>query len=294
MIKLADYYSRIKESFNASASNYNKNAVLQHEVGKRLVEQLEYFTLNPNIVLDLGMGTGHVTYQLAEKYPNSFFIGLDFSEAMLKIAKNNDHAFSKLNPICADINKLPIDNNSVDLIFSNFTLQWADNLPKLFKECYRILKNDGLFIFALPGPDTLYELREAFQTVDPDYDHVNNFIDMHNIGDMLVHNNFAHPVIDNDHFTLTYRNVISILKDLKSIGANVKLSHNYRRSLFGKSKFQALHNAYEKFKQSDNKYPLTYEVIYAHAFKLAKPVRAKHPEISGVGEVFIPVDKIIK
>ncbi len=294
MTKLVDYYTRIKKSFNNSASNYNKNAALQHEVGKRLVEQLEYFTLKPDVVLDIGMGTGHVTWQLAEKYRNSFIIGLDFSEEMLKIAKNNDNNFDRLNPICGDINKLPLDNNSVDLIFSNFTLQWADNLPKLFKECYRVLKNDGLLIFALPGPDTLYELREAFQTVDPIYDHVNNFIDMHNIGDMLVYNNFAHPVVDNDHFTLTYKNVISILKDLKSIGANTKLSHNYRRSLFGKSKFQALHSAYERFKQSDNKYPLTYEVIYAHAFKLAKPVKAKHPEISGVGEVFIPVDKIIK
>lgn len=289
--KTTDYYTKIKRSFNKAADNYNTNSVLQQEIGSRLVERLEFFTINPKNLLDLGSGTGYITNKLLKLYPNTNIFNLDFAQNMLNIAKTNNTKLINTNFICGDINKLPVASNSIDIIFSNFTMQWCDNIAKLFRECYRVLKADGLLIFSIPGPNSLYELKEAMNAVDPEHDHVNNFIDMHNIGDILVQNKFAHPVMDNDHFTLTYSNVINILKELKAIGANTKLSVNYRKTLFGKYKFNQLCHAYENFKQSDNKYPLTYEVIYGHAFKLAKPVKVKHPEIS---EISIPVEKIIK
>ncbi|MBP9721901.1 MAG: malonyl-ACP O-methyltransferase BioC [Gammaproteobacteria bacterium] len=285
-----DYYNKIKQAFNKAAASYSTTAVLQQEICHRLTEQLEFFTIKPELILDLGIGTGLSIPPLANLYPDSKIIGLDFAEQMLNIAKLNNQNNNNLF-ICADINNIPIADNSVDIIFSNFSLQWCDNIADVFRECYRILKNDGLFIFSIPGPSSLYELKEALNAVDPEYDHVNNFIDMHDLGDMLVQNKFAHPVMDNDQFTLTYKNIINILKDLKALGANTKLSANYRKTLFGKYKFNQLYYAYEKFKQSDNKYPLTYEVIYAHAFKLAKPVRVKHPELS---EIAVPIEKIIK
>ncbi len=290
-----DFYSKIKHSFNNAALNYDANAVLQQEIGARLLERLEFFAINPQTILDLGMGTGFVTKQLAYAYPKADIIGLDFAESMLKVAqhkRNNDTPNYHL--ICGDINLLPIADNSVDLIFSNFSFQWCENISELFAQCRRVLKNDGLLIFTIPGPHTLYELRSVLNDVDPDYEHVNNFIDMHNIGDILVQNKFAHPVMDNDEFTLTYSSVIKLIKDIKSIGANVKLTDNYRTSLFGKEKFQQLYHVYNKFKLADNTYPLTFEVIYGHAFKLAKPVKVKHPEISGIEETMIPLDKIIR
>jgi malonyl-CoA O-methyltransferase len=288
-----DYYSQIKKSFNKAAVNYNNNAVLQHEIATRLIERLEFFTIEPEILLDLGIGTGHTTKNLLDIYPKAKIIGLDFAENMLNIAKQDNN----ISLICGNINNLPIASNSIDIIFSNFTMQWCANIAELFADCHRVLKNNGLLIFSLPGPNSLHELRESMNTVDPEFDHVNNFIDMHNIGDILVQSNFAHPVMDNDHFTLTYTNIINLLKELKAIGANTKLSTNYRKTLFGKYKFNQLYHAYEKFKQSDGRYPLTFEVIYGHAFKLDKPVKAKHPEISGFGEIAIPIntiDKIIK
>jgi len=265
---------------------------LQHEVGSRLIERLEFFNIDPEIILDLGMGTGYVTKQLATKYNQANIIGLDFAKQMLDTAKNKNLSnLDNCSLLCGDINNLPLADNSADIIFSNFTMQWCDNIGALFRECYRVLKPNGLLMFSIPGPSTMYELRKAFDTVDPDYHHINNFIDMHNIGDILVQNQFAHPVMDNDEFTLVYSKVINILKDIKAIGANVKLSDNYRKSLFTKTKLLELNSAYEQFKQDNGKYPLTYEVIYGHAFKLDKPVKVKYPELS---EAQIPIEKIIK
>ena len=89
---------------------------------------------------------------------------------------------------------------------------------------------DGLLIFTIPGPHTLYQLRVVLNEVDPDYDHVNNFIDMHNIGDILVQNKFAHPVMDNDEFTLTYSSVIKLVKDIKAIGKDYTIVPEFRIS----------------------------------------------------------------
>ena len=289
-----DFYSKIKSSFNKAAESYTSNAVLQTEVGTRLLERLEFFAVNPQTILDLGMGTGAITELLSNAYPSADIIGVDFAEAMLKTAQSKRPVTAQnYHLLCGNMNRLPIADNSVDIIFSNFSFQWCENIAALFTECRRVLKNDGLLIFTIPGPHTLYQLRLALDEVDPDYDHVNNFIDMHNIGDILVQSKFAHPVMDNDEFTLTYSSVIKLIKDIKIIGANVKLSENYRSTLFGKDKFQQLYHAYDKFKLEDNTYPLTFEVIYGHAFKLAKPVKIKHPEINGIEESYVSVDKII-
>ena len=285
------FYSKIKTAFNKAAVTYDRNAVLQQEVGRRLFDRLSYFSIAPKNILDLGMGTGFVTKLLAEHYTKAKLFGLDFAYNMLKTAENKNLSSAKnINFICGDINRLPFADKSIDLIFSNFSMHWGENIRKIFQECYRVLKNDGLLMFSIPGPNTLYELKAALSLTDPNYDHVNNFIDMHDLGDMLIQSKFAHPVMDNDHFTLTYSKVINILKDLKSVGAQVKLSNNYRRGLLGKDKINQFTAAYDKFKQPDNKYPLTYEVIFGHAFKLSKPVKVKHPELS---EVTIPIDKII-
>lgn len=286
------FYSKIKQSFNKAANNYDANAVLQHEVGQRLVDRLDFFTLKPNTILDLGMGTGKTTRLLADKYTSGTILGLDFAPNMLTASQNNLSNTSNTYLVQSDINQLPFANNSIDLIFSNFTFQWCENITNMFTECYRVLKNNGLLFFSLPGPDTLSELYHSFQQIDPSFSHVNNFIDMHDIGDILVQTKFSHPVMDNEYFTLTYSSVTSIIKDIKSIGANTILSDNTQKHLMTKTKLELLNQKYlENFKLKSGKLPLTYEVIYGHAFKTDKPVKVKHPELS---EVTVPIEKIIK
>ena len=116
--------------------------------------------------------------------------------------------------MCGDAERLPLADGSIDLILSNLMLQWCDP-DRVFAEFRRVLAPNGLLTFTTLGPDTLKELRSAWGQVDS-HTHVNQFIDMHDIGDSLVRNGFAAPVLDVERYTLSYLDVRKLAADLKA------------------------------------------------------------------------------
>jgi len=138
-----------------------------------------------------------------------------------------------------------------------------------------VLKPGGLVMFTTFGPDTLCELRAAFRAVD-DKPHVNTFVDMHDIGDMLLATGFADPVMDQEVITITYSELKTMLRELKGIGAHNVLPDR-DGGLMGKGRWQALLAAYERYRVN-GKLPATYEVVYGHAWK---PALAKRRTIDG-------------
>lgn len=248
----------IRSAFNKSADNYNNHAFLQEEIAKRLEHKLNTIIPNTNtpLIVDLGAGTGLLSEKLLKRYPNSQLLSIDFAQNSLK----NNPATHK---ICADAEQLPLADNSVDIIISNLMMQWCEDLNALFLQSSRVLKNQGLLLFSTFGPDTLKELKKSWSAVDQQ-NHVNNFIDMHNIGDTMLQQGLQNPVLEMEIFTLTYQTVIDLMHDLKALGAQI-LS-NGRKSLTGKTKFQTMLKLYESYR-IDGKLPATFEVIYAHAWK---------------------------
>ena len=166
--------------------------------------------------------------------------------------------------LCGDIEALPLAANSVEMVWSNLAVQWCNDLPATFVELHRVLKVDGLLMFSTFGPDTLKELRQAFNGVDQ-HNHLNRFADMHDIGDMLVHSGFAEPVMDMEYITLTYADVRSVLQDLKTIGAH-NATAGRGQGLMGKNAWARLIENYERLR-SNGKLPATFEVVYGHAWK---------------------------
>ena len=106
---------------------------------------------------------------------------------------------------------------AIDLLWSNLALQWVNDPLNAFAEFRRVLAPGGLLMFSTFGPDTLKELREAYRGTDA-HTHVNRFVDLHDLGDMLVQSGFADPVMDMEHLTLTYTDVRALMRDLKAIG----------------------------------------------------------------------------
>ena len=135
--------------------------------------------------------------------------------------------------------------------------------PHAFTELRRVLAPGGLLMFSTFGPDTLKELRAAYQGTDR-YTHVNRFIDMHDIGDMLVHAGFADPVMDMEYITLTYADVRAVMHDLKAIGAH-NVTAGRRQGMTARATFAAVERNYEGFRQA-GRLPATFEVIYGHAW----------------------------
>lgn len=267
---------RVRRSFEKSVESYNDAAVLQKEVNDRLCERLDYIRVSPKMIVDIGTGTGFGLPALAEKYPESEIIGLDSSEGMLKKAhasiSDRSSSVSKINMLCADAESLPLKENSCDLIFSNLTLQWCNDLNKTFREFFRVLRPGGLLLFTSFGPDTLIELRSSWSVVD-NYQHVSNFIDMHHVGDALLNAGLEGPVMDAENFTLTYLDAYKLMRDLKAVGArNAVVGRNH--SLTGKQHLKAMIEEYEKYR-CDGVLPATYEVVYGHAWA---------PEPGGQGE----------
>jgi malonyl-CoA O-methyltransferase len=166
--------------------------------------------------------------------------------------------------VVGDIEQLPIKTSSAQLIWSNLTLQWCNDIRQTFAEIHRVLQTDGLFMFSTFGPDTLKELRYAFDGVD-EFSHVSRFTDMHDIGDMLVHSGFATPVMDMEYITMTYRDVVAVMRDLKAIGAH-NVTQGRRRGLTGKAAWQKITRRYEELRMA-GQLPATFEVVYGHAWK---------------------------
>ena len=248
--------SKIKNNFNKSAASYANHAFIQKEISIRLTEKISAINIKPKIVADLGAGIGIFTNNLLKNMPESKILSIDFAQQTLE--RNN----AKIK-ICADVERIPISENSVDLMTSNLMLQWCDNLDVFFAQCYRILKPNGLIIFSTFGPDTLKELKASYldANLNPS---VNTFIDMHDIGDKILLSGFEGPVMEMEMLTLMYENVIDLMKDLKGIGAQTV--KNKKQSIIGKNKFNNIIKMYEKYRRN-GKLPATYEVIYGHAWK---------------------------
>jgi len=265
---------QVRRSFELAVESYDKAAVLQKEVNDRLIERLDYIRIQPEVIIDIGTGTGFGLSALAGKYPESEIIGLDLSEGMLKKARaiisdkstsdsSNGVNASKIKMLCADAEVLPLKENSCDLIFSNLALQWCNDLNSTFQEFFRVLRPGGLLLFTSFGPDTLIELRSSWAAVD-DFQHVSGFIDMHHVGDALLNAGLLDPVMDTENFTLTYSDVYKLMRDLKAVGArNAVYGRNH--SLTGKQHLKAMTEEYEKYR-TDGVLPATYEVVYGHAW----------------------------
>ncbi|UTH75597.1 malonyl-ACP O-methyltransferase BioC [Chromobacterium sp. IIBBL 290-4] len=266
--------ARVRASFEKAAASYDSAAVLQREVSDRMAERLDYIKHQPALILDAGAGTGYGAAQLRERYPQARVLELDLAHAMLLASRERGRAgegllkklFKPSPPwqVNADIEKLPLADSSVDMIWSNLTIQWINVPDKMFAELRRVLKPDGLLMFSTLGPDTLSELRDAFGGVDG-ATHVNQFIDMHDIGDALMRAGFAEPVMDMEKIVLTYDNAKSVMRDLKAIGAH-NATAGRGRGLMGKEAWRKVEEAYERHRR-DGKLPASYEVVYGHAWK---------------------------
>lgn len=262
--------SEVRRAFSRAASNYDVTAVLQREVCRRMLERLDYIRMQPARLLDAGCGTGWGTRRLAQRYPAAQVVALDIAKGMLDAGRNRSDWWRKLFygrrefPVCADVELLPLCANSMEMIWSNLTLQWCNDLPATFRELHRVLKTDGLLMFSSFGPDTLKELRSAFDSVDG-HNHINRFTDMHDLGDMLIHSGFAEPVMDMEIITLTYDDVKAVMQDLRNIGAH-NATAGRRQGLMGKTAWQRVLENYE-CQRREGKLPATFEIVYGHAWK---------------------------
>lgn len=270
----------VRRSFARAADSYDGAAALQREVLARLLERLDHVSSAPAVILDAGTGTGVGAAALSERFPRARIVALDLAEPMAAHAARRKRWRRDLFGVCADAERLPLRDGSVDLVFSNLMLQWLPSLDAVFAEFRRVLKPDGTLLFTSFGPDTLTELRDAWAAAD-DAVHVNRFLDMHDVGDALLRLGFRDPVMDAERMTVTYGDTLALMRDLKAIGAH-NLNAGRPRGLTGRRRLAAMQAAYETRRVS-GRLPATWEVVYGRA--LAPPPGVSVARVPGEARV---------
>ncbi|SEI54793.1 methyltransferase domain-containing protein [Paraburkholderia diazotrophica] len=279
---------RIRKIFDRRAATFDDVAFLPREIAQRMRERLDYIKVNPAQVLDAGCGAGDDLPSLRERFPEAPVFGTDLSQAMLARAVRHDatdtswrrflpaslgKALGSRGPrfAQADFSALPFVSGAFEFIWSNLALHWHSRPDLVFPEWQRVLKVNGLLMFSTLGPDTLKELRGAYAEIEAahgvnTHKHVIDFVDMHDLGDMLVESGFEIPVMDQETLTITYKSPESLLADVRRWGAYP----SRREGLPGvasRRMHKALLAALEARRRVDGTIPLTFEVIYGHAWK---------------------------
>ena len=263
---------QVRRNFARAAAGYDAVAVLQREIASRMLERLDYVKIEPRCVIDLGCGTGGSLAALGERYPRSGILGVDASEAMLRVGNRQRSRLRWMLPflrgpraaslLAANAQALPLKAGTAGLVWSNLMLHWLPDPLAVFREAHRVLETGGLLMFSTFGPDTLKELRACFSD---GHEHTQRFVDMHDYGDMLLECGFSDPVMDAERLTMTYPSLDGLFRELRQNGAACAMPGR-RRGLMGHREWQDMCDAYEKLR-SEGRLPVSFEVVHGHAWK---------------------------
>ncbi len=254
-------HHQIKAAFDKAATQYEQHAVLQKEAMSRLVERVQFdLKKPPNQILDLGCGTGWASQSLLDLYPQSQIIAADFAESMVNAVPKHP----QVTPRVTDAHCLDVHASSLDLVFSNMMIQWCDTQTAL-EEIKRALKPTGLVHLTSMGEHTLHELKSAWASID-ELPHVNDFMPAAELADLTLRMGYEDVIADSEFITMTYANVVDLMRDLKNIGAH-NTDHQRNKGLTSPKVLKQLDAAYQQFRTVDGLYPATYELVYLRARK---------------------------
>ncbi|MBK7414254.1 MAG: methyltransferase domain-containing protein [Dechloromonas sp.] len=282
---------QVRQSFSRIAGRYGEGDFFAREIDRRMQERLDYVRVEPKRVLDLGCSRGASLPDLAVRYPAAQQLAVDLVPQMLAGLRAARPAWQRwigvgatggVMPLAANAAKLPLLSRSTDLIWSNLLLHWLDDPLPALAEAHRVLDVGGLLMFSTLGPDTLKELRTSFAD---GYAHTQRFIDMHDLGDMLVECGFADPVMDMEVVKLTYDSFDDLLRELQSAGSSCAMKAR-RHGLTGRAAWAKARASYETLR-ADGKLPASFEVVYGHAWKVA-------PKQTTDGRAIVSLDALRK
>ncbi|GBR73431.1 malonyl-CoA O-methyltransferase [Candidatus Termititenax aidoneus] len=249
---------RISSAFSRAAPEYDRRAVWQKQVARRLLARLGF---RPANALDLGCGTGEMLALLAERFPGIKLSGLDSARGMIAQARERLRAYPQIVWQTGDMEHLPYPDQAFALIVSNLALQWLESPSRAFTEARRVLRAEGCFLFTTLASGTLQELRAAYKKVCGQADNLHKFLPAAQIRAALSEQGFSIEYFSAETETQYFPDLRSLLRSMQSVGAK-----NPAPRPLSKTQWQALQ---ENYLQIDGQYPLTYEVVFALARKAA-------------------------
>jgi malonyl-CoA O-methyltransferase len=255
---------------------------LHGEIARRMAARLSVIRKQPHTVIDWWSFTGGGRQLLAQAYPAARQVLVEPTGALRARSEAVTARPWWSLPRGPRVSVLDVEQArgiKADLLFANMMLHAAVDLGATFARWNEALAVDGFLMFSTFGPDTVSELRALYQQAGwgpPACD----YIDMHDLGDMLLHAGFADPVMDMEHLTLTWTSPHGMLAELRALGGN---AHPQRMPGLRTPRWHArLLESLAPRAQRDGRPALTFEIVYGHAFKPLPRVQVDAKTVIGV------------
>jgi len=253
---------------------------LHREIARRMAQRLEIIKLQPELVIDWWSNLGAGAEVLRQAYPKARRVAVEPDVAWVRRTPSVANPPRWWSPerwvgrlgdappsVLTTADELP---SGAQLVWANMMLHAVVDPPRLFEQWHRLLRVDGFVMFSCLGPGTLAELRALYARLGWPAP-TPGFVDMHDLGDMLVHAGFADPVMDQETLTLLYDNPEALLAELRSLGGNAAPDRfaGLRTPRWRERLLRGLDAA----RRPDGKLALSFEVAYGHAFRAAPRLR---------------------
>ena len=260
---------------------------LHAEVARRMAERLQVVRLQPARIIDWWSFLGASGELLAQAYPQAQRVLVEPTPAFVHRSQDAQRA-AWWSPRRWRRDEVPVlmdgdpTGEPAQLLWANMMLHAVQDPPSLMARWQQALAADGFVMFSCLGPDTARELRALYARLgwaDPSP----AFIDMHDLGDMLVQAGFADPVMDQETITLSWATPQAMLDELRSLGGNAAprrfpglRTPRWRRRLEEELAASA---------GPDGRIAMRFEVAYGHAFKALPRMPAGQPTTVSLDEM---------
>lgn len=256
----------VRRHRDRAAVGFAAHDFLFREVAARLVDRLDDITRRFPRAADLGAHDGTIARTLGRRGGVETLVQCDLSAAMAAAAARQGGT-----ALVADEEALPFAHRSLDLVLSNLSLHWVNDLPGALLQIARALRPDGLFLAAMFGGQTLRELREALLEAEAEQEggvspRVSPFVDAREAGHLLQRAGFALPVVDVDMIPVTYPDALALWRDLRGMGESNALNERRRRGSRRSTLLRAAALYGERFAEPDGRVRATFEIVYLTAW----------------------------
>ncbi|HAV42500.1 TPA: malonyl-[acyl-carrier protein] O-methyltransferase BioC [bacterium] len=207
---------RIKRSFSRAAPFYDEYASIQIEAASRLIEGIK--TKRFSSILEIGCGTGTYTLMLKSYFPQAEITAVDFAPGMLGVASKKLNSQGVRFLLADGEEELSFGRDGFDLITSNATFQWFNDLERAIKGYRNLLKEEGMLYFSLFGPETFCELKETLNQFLPLFLPTSHFLNKDRVEWVL--SPFRKMKIEEVTFTQRYPNLKELLKTIRHTSSN--------------------------------------------------------------------------